>query len=373
LEQRKYKARFLQIEIIRKHRIPFKIRISQFRIFRIMMINLQANVKGINSVLIISILILLILSGIAIIHYTRPDLLVLEKEREQLEEVRASNRGIGSSLPLYVGLEKGYFEEAGIKLNLANITSGVQAYEYLIENIIDVGQFPIDPIIFDNPPKGRLKIFMVLKYTETTNRNFDNLLTRNDSNISSLKDLEGKNVGIFPGITSQIILRYYLNSNGVNASKVRLVSLGPEAQLDFLSAGDIDALWAYQPVATLGLQQGLKKIDGSIYNKLNVTLYSVYAFSENFLASKPELANKFFEAMMKSVQFIDENENEAKEILGRYTELGELAAEIDYLPHVEPASNEDAVRLTELTAFYQANGLLTYPITIEIVSFPLNS
>ena len=275
------------------------------------------------------------------------------------KEVTVTNRGLTSNLPLYVALEKEFFKEQNLKIKLINVSSGTQVYDYLVGGLADVGQLPIEPIMLNEVgPETDVKIFLVARYSDTKNLNFDSILLRNDSSITSLKDLEGKRVGIFPGITSQILLRHYLRSNGVNDDVVNLVSLEPVNQLEFLNSGTVDALWAYQPVAGIGLNNGFKELDNSVINKIGPDYYSVYAFSRDFLESEPDAADKFYSAMSKAASYMESNEFESRQIMGEYTPLRDLALQIDYFPYYKTISDEDVENLEALIEFYKSQGLI---------------
>jgi ABC-type nitrate/sulfonate/bicarbonate transport system substrate-binding protein len=76
------------------------------------------------------------------------------------------------------------------------------------------------------------------------------LVTKKGSPIKSLKDLEGKKIGISgPGAASDITLRYELKKAGVDPSKTKIVALGAApTQLAALEKGNADAVQLLSPV-----------------------------------------------------------------------------------------------------------------------------
>lgn len=285
-------------------------------------------------------------------------------------EVTVSDRGLASVLPLYVAIEKGYLEQEGITPKLVKLTAGNDVFNALLSGDLDVGELPIDPIMFNEAksPTG-VKIFLVGRWSETSNKNFDILLVNKDSTIKSLNDLEGKKIGVFPGVTAQTFLKYYLSNKGIDVSKVEIVPLAPNLQLQALSSGQIDALWAYQPTATVGLNSGLEKIDEGIFNKLGFTYYAVYAFSKNFVETKPDVAEKVYRSMGKATQFMASNENESREILSKYTVLGNLSLQMSYFPEYEPPFSIDIEGLKSLSDFYRNQSLIESSIEPERIIF----
>lgn len=325
------------------------------------------------SVILLFLVILASIIVLTIYQTERERTKNLNEINQNEVEVRVSNRGIGTSLPVYVGMEKGYFDEEGIKIKLVNFTSGIQVFNYLISGAIDVGQFPIDPILIsDSSTLSGIKIFAVAEYSELKNRNFDALLVKSGSPIKSLKDLEGRTIGVNPGITQQILLRHYLSSSDVNVDNVRLMIVEPQSQLDYLSTSKIDAMWAVQPIVTIGLNDGFEKIDSSMLNKLNITYFSVFVFSKDFASTKPETASKFYSSLLKSFQYIENNKNESKLIMGKYTGLVNLTSQIDYLPEFQPLDKEDIKGLTNLFEFYKSKGLLQNTLPPELLTYKIS-
>src|ERR1043166_5857244 len=69
---------------------------------------------------------------------------------------------------------------------------------------------------------------------------FDCLLVTPGSRVESLKDLEGRKVGVFPGGTSEASIKWYLGGLGIDTSKVTFRASPPREQIDMLLAGVVD-------------------------------------------------------------------------------------------------------------------------------------
>lgn len=299
--------------------------------------------------------------------------LVTSLAPKEKNEVTVSDRGLASVLPLYVAIEKGYLEQEEITPKLVKLTAGNDVFNALLSGDLDVGELPIDPIMFNEAksPTG-VKIFLVGRWSEESNKNFDILLVNKNSTIKSLNDLEGKKVGVFPGVTSQTFLRYYLRNNEVDVKGIEFVPLAPPVQLQALSTGQIDALWAYQPTATVGLNTGLKKLDEGIFNKLGFTYYAVYAFSKDFVEKKPDVAKRIQRAMAKATEFMAQNHEESRKILGNYTALGDLATQMSYFPEYEPPFSLDIEGLRYLSEFYKDQNITQSSIEPTSIIFQAN-
>jgi ABC-type nitrate/sulfonate/bicarbonate transport system substrate-binding protein len=104
----------------------------------------------------------------------------------------------------------------------------------------------------------------------TSDKPFDRVLVKSESSIRSAKDLAGKKLALIPGTTASNVMRTFLKQQGVDPQTVSFIQLAPTAQLPALQSGAVDALYAYEPLVTIALNQGgsFRAITGSIYTSL---------------------------------------------------------------------------------------------------------
>jgi ABC-type nitrate/sulfonate/bicarbonate transport system substrate-binding protein len=280
------------------------------------------------------------------------------KQEAQFITVKISDRGLASALPIYVALEKGYFAKYNLKPELVKFTAGNDVLNALITNQIDIGEMPIDPLVFaEDKTNTDTKIFLAARWSENENRSFDALFVRKGGSIESLANLEGKKIGVFPGITAKTFLAHYLVKNNVNVQKTEFVELAPNVQLQSLTSGAIDALFAYQPTVTIAEKiLNLKKIDESIYNKLGFNYFATYAFSGAF--SKSDAAGKTQEAFLEAIHYMQSNESDSRQILAKHTALGDISLQMSYFPQYHAPTSEDVKGMSNFVEFYRGKGLI---------------
>ena len=264
---------------------------------------------------------------------------------------------MASALPIYVALEKGYFEKYNLKPELVKFTTGNDVLNALITNQLDIGELPIDPLFLaEDKADTNVKIFLVGKWSENENRNFDALFVKKGSSIESLTDLKGK-IGVFPGITAKTFLGHYLEQNKINDRKIEFIELAPNVQLQSLTSGAIDALFAYQPTVTIADKNiDLKKIDESIFNKLGFNYFAIYALSNSF--SESDTAENAQRALLEAIQYMQSNESDSRQILAKYTTLGDLSFQMSYFPRYHAPTSEDVEDIINFIKFYNSKGLI---------------
>jgi NitT/TauT family transport system substrate-binding protein len=148
-----------------------------------------------------------------------------------------------------------------------------------------------------------------------------------DSPLKEMKDLKGKRIGTFPGITSLSLAKAVLRPHFDPNKEVTLIEIPPGNIVQALAAGQIDAYFTPEPFGMMAEAQGvgrnLVKHPLQALNLPNGFPGAVFAFNSKFLKEKPILAKKVKAAIYKGVDFIHTNEGEARKFLPKYTNLPE--------------------------------------------------
>lgn len=247
------------------------------------------------------------------------------KEVDTLEatKVRIGFLPILASLPLYVAEENGYFSEAGIEIEKTPFQTGEQLNDAFIRGDIDIAPenslLPILRTELLNP--GITKVYAPGDITKETP--FATLIVKNSALINSLTDLENKKVGVFPGGTSKNLLRKFLDSKGVDTTKVEFVELPPTTQLQALSSDSINALLAFEPTTAIAIESGeYKKLYSGVWAEImNHNPLGVAVISNKFIQEKPNLAQKTVGVFDKAHRFMRTNDQDTRAIIAKYVQL----------------------------------------------------
>jgi NitT/TauT family transport system substrate-binding protein len=251
------------------------------------------------------------------------------------EKVTIGHLPLVPSLPTYVALEKGFFTEEGLEVELVPFQSGTDIVDALVAGRIDADcMSAITGLWFaaQNVP-DRFKIFLVY----AADSNVDNtmvVVVKKDSPLKDLKDLKGKKVGTFPGATSVSLARVIIGKQ-IDPKEVTFTEIPPTNLIGALAAGQIDAYFSPEPFGMIAVSQGI----GRYLIKSPCTLLGLkrgiagggFAFSTKFVLERPEVAKKVKAAIEKGVDFIKTNEQEARGYLAKYTQLPPpVAAQIPF-------------------------------------------
>jgi len=238
--------------------------------------------------------------------------------------------------------------EQGVQIETTQLQSSNQLVDALVRGDIDivVETSAVPALIAETIDSGKLKIFSASDITPETP--FDSLIVKTGSSLNSLKDLEGKKIGVFPGSTATNLLKKFLSDNNVDTSKIEFIQIVPANQLPALYEGSIDVLHAYEPTTAIALESGnAKLLYSSIYAKqLNHNPQGIALISTKFISENPNLAKKTIEAFNQASDFITENDSETRELVIKYVKVEKNVANNVVFLYMSRSDkiNEDALQ-----------------------------
>jgi NitT/TauT family transport system substrate-binding protein len=260
--------------------------------------------------------------------------------------------------PIYLGLEKGFFEKRNIDLELTQAEGGAAIVPAVVSEQYQFGFSNVVSLLLAHA-EG-LPVRVVSNGGNSTGvdgEDFAGLMVRADSPIRSAKDLEGKKVA---ANTLQNIVdtsvRASVRKAGGDPSKVEFVALPFPEQPAALESGQVDAVFVVEPFQQAVVAQGGRKIASSYVDAAPDLTVAVYFASQQLLAENPDLVRRFTEAMQESLSYADSHPDEARQVIGSYTRIApEVIAEVT-LPKWPADVNRDSVE--ELAGLAVEDGLL---------------
>jgi len=225
--------------------------------------------------------------------------------------------GWGASLceaPLHMAVEKGFFDDEGLKYELIKLAPGT-AFDAVTANQIDACFGLLASLV--QPLSNGLPI----KITTGLHTGCDKVLVKPDSGIAEPKDFIGKKVGV-PSYTSSpyIFAKRVLADNGVDvtdkSSEVEFVVYSTADLPMALEKGAVDAIAMNDPTATIAANENnFIIIFDSALDEPYKDQYCCAAYvRENISREHPEIAAKYTRAMQKASAWVQENKDETAQI-----------------------------------------------------------
>ena len=237
--------------------------------------------------------------------------------------IRMAYQPIVFGMPVFVAQEQKYFEKNNLVVDAKSFTSANDMINALVAGQVDmVPGAPLVPVLsLESQYPGRFRVFA--HSIMTTEKPFDRVLVKTNSSINSIADLAGKKLALIPGTTAMNAIKAYLKKNGVDPSSITYVQLAPTAQIAALQSDAVDALYAYEPVLTIALEQGTyRTISPSVYCALlNPCPLVVSIVDRKFEKENPEITQRAIKSLDEAVQLMRDDPAKASAALAAYTKV----------------------------------------------------
>ncbi|PWA13121.1 hypothetical protein DCC39_03050 [Pueribacillus theae] len=227
------------------------------------------------------------------------------------------------AVPYNVGMEKGFFEEEGIKIkNVIGSGGGGTTVRNVLSGDLPFGDVATSAVLQSYLAGAPLKIVSggVQSLADLV------YVTRKDEGFEKVEDLAGKAWGITnPGSVTETSSHLAFQNAGLNPKDINVVAAGGLSEgLTLLKAGEIDAAPMLEP--TYSVQKDDWKTLFRVSESVPNYQQSVIITSPQLIKENPDLVKRFVNAYQKSVDWIYENEEEAAKIFAKSAEIDESAS-----------------------------------------------
>jgi NitT/TauT family transport system substrate-binding protein len=175
------------------------------------------------------------------------------------------------------------FTPAGYKVEVIPFESPAEGKNAVVTKSVDFGMFGIAAATL-----GAAAGEPIVVIASACNRGMA-VIAAKDSSISSIKDLKGKKVGIWPGSTQEVFIFERLHMEGMSVADITPVRVFFSEMHLALAHGDIDAYVGAEPGPSVSLASGVGKLVEYPYSTAMGSLNMVFGAHRDTLASKPDL------------------------------------------------------------------------------------
>lgn len=244
-----------------------------------------------------------------------------QRKNKKLEEVTLAE--VAHTVfyaPMYVAIEKGYFEDEGIIVDLILTSGADKVSAALLAGDADIGFSGSEATIYvyNGGEKDYLKTF-----SQLTQKDGSFLVSREKIENFSLDDLKGKSIiGGRAGGMPEMTLEYALKQNGIDPrSDVSIdTSVAFPAMSGAFIGGQGDFVTLFEPTATMVEKQGYGYVVASVGELGGTVPYTSYSARISYIKEHPELIKKFDKAIQRGLDYVHEHDDKtvAKVILKQF-------------------------------------------------------
>ncbi|HWR58114.1 MAG TPA: ABC transporter substrate-binding protein [Thermodesulfovibrionales bacterium] len=234
-------------------------------------------------------------------------------------------------LAAWVAMDKGFFREEGIEVEVAGIfNAGPEEMSAFASKSLDIGYLGVAPSATGTANKSAK-----VKAVALANAEGSSIVVRKDSAIQGVEDLAGRTVAI-PGYSSvqDFLLRKALEAAGVDPKKVNIIVIKPPEMIAALDTKQIDAFIAWEPHPSKSVTMGVGRVLISSSKIWKHHPCCIVAVEDTFFSKNPKKVRAFIKAHAKAIGYIKKNPAEALRIGMKYTGMDEATVR-EALGHIE--------------------------------------
>lgn len=288
--------------------------------------------------------------------------------------VRVGVFPVSSSLPLFVAIDRGFFKEQNIQIEMSRLIGGPPNIAALISDQIDASAILVTIEGMNaNLKKPGVAMYLSLNTQNETYR-MEQFVVRTGVEIKSLADLKGKKIMSAPGPANVSMARAALAAAGLKDGDYQLDQLDMAQHNNVMIAGTFDAGYTLEPNATMMNQSGTAKtfqagvIARTVFKDPKANAWAGGGVvSSTFVKNKPDVAKRYAAAWAKAIDFINEKPAEARKSLLKNTFTPENLVDMVPLVGFRNARDLSAKDMADFQVFMDfANKIGTLPEKVDV-------
>jgi NitT/TauT family transport system substrate-binding protein len=222
--------------------------------------------------------------------------------------VKVGVTGIAPEAAIYQAVERGYFQEEGLDVELVSVRGITEQVGLLATGQLHFGNGGVDPGLFNAAQRDiGLKLVTTLVSSTEKNPGAAGLIVRKErvdsGQYRSLSDLKGLTIAVSAlGTTSQMHVEKALTQGGLTVDDVNMVAMAFPDMLPALGNKAIDAAWEVEPFMAIANSRGIATTTTQAGDVYPGALGVVMLISPQFAADHQEAARRYLTAFLRGTR-----------------------------------------------------------------------
>lgn len=279
-----------------------------------------------------------------------------QEEKTALTTVKIGVLPVEDTMPFIIGMEKGYFAQEKIKVELVPFQSAMEK-----ESALQSGQ--LDGVITDLLVAALLKDSgLDIKITSLTSGVTPRegrfaIVTAPGKKITNLADLKGKKIGVSQNTIIEYVTDGILQEGGLAPQEVEKVLIPKlPVRLEMLLNGKIDAATFPDPLAAYAEAKGAVAF-GDDTAQANLSQV-VLVMDGDFIGEKEDVLKGFFAAYKKAVEEYNDDPEKYRDLLVKQARVPEEIQKDYSLPLFPAPSLPQEKEIADVIAWLQEKGVI---------------
>ena len=241
-------------------------------------------------------------------------------------------------LPMFVGVEKGFFQKHGVDVHLKVVNTGSDMVAAMQKREVRIGDMSVTTFLKARHGGDPFRVIGIIQ-NDATRSNADEplaIVARKDSGIrpGSIEDLKGKRVGLAQAQTSDEYFKMVLSRRGMKYEDVTIVNImAPPALAPALKDGKVDAVVSWEPFNSVVLDQ-VPDSYTVIRGGGHLSYIMVATAHEPTLQSSPQVIRDFVAGLAEASQYTRKHRDEAVEIFAKWVPGLDVAVGKKAIQHI---------------------------------------
>ncbi|WP_043529515.1 ABC transporter substrate-binding protein [Litchfieldella xinjiangensis] len=210
----------------------------------------------------------------------------------------------GPAAPFLMAVERGYFEEEGLEVEVDSGSGSAGAINRVASGAYEMGFGDLNALVeflAENPDGPGIKgVYVVYDGTPAA------VFARKDRDIESPEDLEGKTLAAPSFDTGYRAWGIFAEANGIDPESVEWQNVDPSLRETLLQRGDADAITGFYFTSLINLEsRGMSEEELTImpFSEYGVPLYgNAIMVSDAFAEENPEAVKGFLRAFNRALE-----------------------------------------------------------------------
>ncbi|MCB1219895.1 MAG: ABC transporter substrate-binding protein [Planctomycetales bacterium] len=276
------------------------------------------------------------------------------------EEMQFGVLPVLQALPIFVAAEQGFFEQAGLELEVVPFQSAAEKDIALKAGAID-GYFGdlFTPLVVEG--NGLDIAIVATNYRTGADTRMFAVLASKQSGITDVAGLKGHDVGISTASVIDYVTQQLLGKGGDPADVELLDMKNIGLRMQMLMSGELDAATLPEPLVTAAEKGGAVVLADDTGMLVSQT---VLVFRQDYLDGNAGAVKGFLAAVDEANKWISEHPAEAREMMIKHTRLPEPLQQVFPVP-VFPTKMDvpSSTTIAEVLAWLKAEGIVKKDLT----------